>query len=154
MYRQREAHNSQSTKAMWQKSVRDVRLCLARSHIKRGGYERGRLYPLRERHTHIPRYKNRQTNAPHHGNQSRSHTHTHIHTQNRSEDQVNNQQHPHTHRGIRYVAHSPVRRSQDVRRKIPGVRRDVRRPPKFMHHHAYARTGSNASATLLTHSSP
>ena len=63
----------------------------------------------------------------------------------------------HTHRGIRYVAHSPVRRSQDVRRKMPGVRRDVRRPPRYMqsHHHAYARTGSNAShAYPSTHSSP
>ena len=31
---------------MWQNIVRDVRLCLARSHIKRGGYERGRFYTL------------------------------------------------------------------------------------------------------------
>ena len=35
-------HNSQGTKARG-KNVRNVRLCLTRSPIKRGGYERGRF---------------------------------------------------------------------------------------------------------------
>ena len=40
--RERETHNSQGTKARG-KNVRNVRLCLTRSPIKRGGYERGRF---------------------------------------------------------------------------------------------------------------